>query len=106
MNINEFLATEVMGWHKEGQTKDYQWVDSEGSDEEWAAFWNPSENISQAMMCLERFEGWELTKDSVDGYLCVVWTTKHHGVWCDNAGGPSLPMAISLACARAKGWKD
>ncbi len=77
---------------------------SEPTEREWCGLeeWKPDENIEQAFMCLHRF-----TKDEPGIFLCEEESECRIGnkgrAICD---GDSLPMAISLACARATGWKE
>ena len=113
MNINEFLATEVMGWRRKkghhdtnGPILHAHYIDPANKDF-WldAHDWNPTENIEQAMMCLEQI-------DSHKGYV-EIFRGKSGWPWSvrfrpndEYVGDESLPMAISLACARAAGWKE
>jgi len=65
-----------------------------------AFFWNPTENIEQAFMCLDTFAWWEI-HHAVDDYECSIKQQyEQMGV------NKSLPMAISLACARASGYEE
>jgi hypothetical protein len=76
--LDEALAIEVMGWHKERNdyvdsryrdTDEYQWVDGEerilyhttksetltaGGSQHW---WHPADNLTQAVECLEMIIG-------------------------------------------------
>ena len=64
--------------------------------------WNPRENIEQAIMCLEHFDTYHINAFSTGNISVQV--TKGKDRWRREA--KTLPLAISLACARAKGWKD
>ncbi len=44
--------------------------------ERWSPNWNPSTNISQAMMVLGKFPAWELFKNVLDEYGCNIWPDK------------------------------
>jgi len=130
MNINEFLATEVMGWRRKkgrhdahGPILHTHYIDPANKDF-WldAHDWNPTENIEQGMMCLDEFDQWTINHlwFSLPGGKVEI----HPNRPPLNARGPgvrddfiyfqefgehmvmTLSMAISLACARAKGWKE
>jgi hypothetical protein len=93
--LNEFLAVEVMGWCIED---DDAYFDSAGIFQEPVYMFQPDKNIEQAMMCLEKFLHWQIDCKPAGFYVHIK----------DEIGisHESLPIAISLACARAKGWKD
>ena len=58
MNINEFLATEVMGWHVEQipiSNTDY-YVDEQGGGKGLCSDWHPDTSIEQALMCADKFD--------------------------------------------------
>jgi len=123
MNINEFLATEVMGWRRKkgrhdahGPILHTHYIDPANKDF-WldAHDWNPTENIEQAMICYLHMtaagEQWEGSIDSLQGGHCVQLFTAslEHGSFVDKHGmGESefLSEGTSLACARAAGWKE
>ena len=101
-DLSEFLATEVMGWHKDGP----YWCDKHG-EAKYGTAWHPRENIEQAMMCLERFSDYEIIKEgsilgvTIFGEEGIEVTGKYY-----NNNFPILSEAISLACAHARGWKE
>ena len=102
-NLNEFLAVEVMGWEcyyytVRGQSLTYPYYYTGETPYQRADHWNPSENIEQAMMCLNQWSWYQLTRKG-DVWICQV-----EGGSREVAA--SMPMAISLACARARGWED
>jgi len=103
-SLNEHLAREGMGWeclrfspihdgfhYKTPQGKMYY-------DD-----WNPCENIEQAFMVLEKFEDWTVAKIQPSGdYGCLIGDFNSD---CRKRN-KSLPLAISLAAARATGWTE
>lgn len=109
--LNEFLAVEVMGWiRKKGRSDTYGpilhshyidptncdfWLDAHG--------WNPSENIEQAMMCLSEASHWRAEWAGGD-YFVTVEMLQDWGEVEERAD--TLPYAISLACAKARGYTD
>ncbi len=72
--------------------------------------WKPDEYIEQAFMCLDTFPDWKIVCDRDLKYEVGVWR-RNRDEWlpkwmsgkCDF--NESLPMAISLACARASNWE-
>ena len=105
MTLDEFLAIEVMGWKKQNTTSPVWWLDAKTrAGMHLIKDWSPTTNIEQAMMCLERFQGWTIGEVDIGnsrGFMVVMAEKGWRG--CQHE---SLPMAISLACARAKGWGD
>ena len=117
--INERLAVEVMGWHRERNdyvdsryrdADEYQWVDGEGrilyhviksetltagGSQHW---WHPITDITQALMC---------TKKWVDENECTLgiyycggnWTIDFYDFRCSlyPIQGDSLPRALCEA---------
>ena len=67
--------------------------------------WQPDTNIEQAMMLLEKFDDWELgrTRRGITPY-CRIFANQMQilGAAREN----TVPLAITLACAKATGWKD
>ena len=63
--------------------------------------WNPSENIEQALMCLDTFDEFRIDYHR-KMYEVILPAQLYIGAGVDK----SLPMAISLACAKATGWTD
>ena len=100
MNLNEFLAVEVMGW-TQGETK-YQWNDKHGNRMLDGILWKPTENIEQAMMCLDQFDEWEIFKEKNYYVEIDPFNNSVKKRMCSDF----LPIAITRACAKAKGWKD
>jgi len=87
MIMNEYMATGVMGWHKEsitcfinGKEDTYWcWFDSDGNRRVLNIDWHPADNypdsLNQAMMCVEMADTDILiAKDrvswGVNGYRC------------------------------------
>jgi hypothetical protein len=111
--LNEFLAVEVMGWlpSRESTIIHAAYFDPKKYDEKFASDeqgyeflikdWNPSENIEQAMMCLDQYQIWRIDKGWNNYYLSIYRGSDH--IFAKNE---NRTLAISLACARAKGWKD
>lgn len=107
-SINDFLAREVMGWRLEDYKTysgfTYPYYFKGATPFQRADDWNPTESIEQAMMCLERFEEWMLESEpELDSFQCWIRTGKAASV---NAYENSIALAISFACARAKGWEE
>ena len=110
MNINEHLALKVMGWREDpaqnesGYYQGYYKSDViYGSPEIAAEDWKPTENLTQAFMCLEKFDVVDITKSGdTNGRWCVTLNFNNRSDGFDE----SLPKAISLACAKATGWKE
>ena len=127
--LDEFLAVEVMGresvsvdysgteWESKWQVENKAWMDKVDlvSVGEYyvnvpqdfyivQADWSPSTNIEQAMMCLDTFEEWRIDHHakSRGGYYEVLLPNGHISAGVDQ----SLPLAISLACAKAKGYTE
>ncbi len=92
-SLRQHLAEKVMGWG-------------------WPLYidnWKPDENIEQAFMCLETFQYYriikrELISNAIE-YYCVVSRDCEYKQICETES-TELPMAISLACARATGYED
>ena len=95
--LNEFLAVEVMGWESSARA---------------LLKWNPTENIEQAMMSANRFSGGRNNRVKIiigEFTQCWIQTgNASENFWDTIAHAASVNTceAISLACARAKGWKD
>ncbi len=100
-SLRKHLAEKVMRY-EEGCRKDEYWeLDSDGN--RYGLFWKPDENIEQAFMCLGTFEDWQISRfaqveDMIDEYEITIGN-----IGLSNES--SLPMAISLACAKATGWE-
>lgn len=107
MTLDEFLAVEVMGYIKESR-HDYRGFHGEiykreGLSPILCSSWQPIKNISHAFQCLGKFEEWEVFKDHV--YFVRINNfveTKFQG----EAQDENLLLAISLACARARGYDE
>jgi len=101
MDINEWLATEVMGWIAHGY---WGYVQHAGALKPYDGDWNPTENIEQAFMCLDTF------KESGKG-IALLWDGER---WLCQIGilGPKIGKheskskreEIALACAKATGY--
>ncbi len=111
MNLNEFLAVEVMGWKLETLDQFSFWVDPKQRD--WTgkdrlqvenSIWNPRENIEQAKMCAEQMIRYVCGKGkkSEPAYSAVVYFNGK----AFSASGGRLEEALSLAVARARGYRD
>ena len=107
-SLREHLAIEVMGYHLKKSdphpTNPYFYY----ADHRMVCMdclWKSDENIEQAMGCLDTNPNWTINKSAEVGtYVICVWgegsRTKY---W---AGNEKLSLAISLACAKATGWKE
>ena len=111
-DLNTFLATEVMGWryndYNQGEPCLGYYMFPEAKEGAWmeARDWHPDTDIDQAMMCLEAFAEASIAMNKPrQGYCCSV---RHRGKdkWNNSGWQESLPMAISLACAKAKGFNN
>ena len=103
-DLNTFLATEVLELVP-GKTE-YQWLDKNGSYIFDGRLFTPDTDIAQAMMCLGAFAEASIAMNKPrQGYCCSV---RHRGKdkWNNSGWQESLPMAISLACAKAKGFNN
>lgn len=120
--LNDWLATEVMGWHKEindypdsrFHETEYQWVDKDGrilyhvrKSETLSAggaqhYWHPDTDISQALMCAEKMEDYDFSKNVVTIWLFDngKWYTRPHDTIDD------LPLAICECIYQAKTGKE
>ena len=109
MTLDEFIAVEVMELVP-GETE-YQWNDKDGNRIFDGRKFEPTTNIEQAFMALKslKMEGlsfrWLVTNHSNEGHVCYVAAPISSG-WDIGAEHESLPMAISLAVARAKRWEE
>ncbi len=104
MNINEHLAVNVMGFIPTDLNGlvFYSGIDCLIDN------WKPLENIEQAFMCLEKFTDWEITRssaveDTYDEYEIYIPTEKRGKRY---TSAEFITKAISLACAKATGWKE
>jgi len=92
-SLNIWLAIKVMNWNAVPLKLD----------------WDTTTNISHAMMCLDTFEWYSICKnddtyaEKDKPYSCEVSPDEVCG---HVAVAESLPMAISLACAKATGWSE
>lgn len=107
-SLNEYLAIEVMGYQKTflaGMSPDEWGYKRENLPIQMHYDWLSTENIEQAVMCLGTFKRVSIAKNEKQGWCCSVrdggWEKWHNSGWHE-----SLSMAISLACAKATGWKD
>ena len=107
-SLNHHLATKVMGYV---QPKEYQlcnWWHLNTGPVVKQNDWNPTENIEQAMMCLDTFIRWDLIRTAMGYHLTIYINGIPH-----DAGDPHEPNikpapaeAVSLACAKATGWEE
>ena len=109
-SLNKHLAEKVMEWELQssltwpGEQNIYK---DPKNDSFWlkASDWNPSENIEQAMMCIQTMDEWHIHNAAG---LIDAWTYRSKmkvGRGFTNKKD-ELPMAISLACAKATGYKE
>jgi len=104
MNLNKHLAEKVMGWTM--PTGDLWWDDKGAMASETG--WNPSSNISQAMMCLSSYNhpAYRIDFSIEKIHRVSFWPDVTYSKNKFEGEHKSLPMAISLACARASGWEE
>jgi len=102
-SLRKHLAEKVMGWEIAGEVVV---ISTPGVR---LVGWKPDENIEQAFMCLDTFdEGYEIFVEG-DVKRVIVYGEEDEAeteVFAREEAGGSLPMAISLACARATGYGD
>ena len=117
MNINEHLAINVMGWEKYPDPKypdnPNSYRDSDNNFSTLDFVWNPTENIEQAFMCLDKMpdinKGWSLNKnDSSQKHQCRIfeWKQATTKKFIGEGAAKEKSKAISLACAKATGWEQ
>ena len=102
--LNEHLAVKVMGW--EWPDESYVgWVPDEIAPMER---WQPHKNIEQAMMVLDTFEQWGISRNLVDKGYFVSIVDWYEGAPDEDWEGEneSLPLAICIAAAKATGYSD
>ena len=103
-SLREHLAVKVMGW--ENTAGDIYW--SGGVAKSYISSWRPDKDIEQAFMLLDKFEQWGISCNLIDnGYFVSIIEWPKEGrdqEW--EAEDKSLPMAISLAVAKATGRDD
>jgi len=108
--LNKWLAEKVMGWgtelskitNKPRKTMIY-FNPNDHADWIECSSWRPDENIEHAMMCLDTFTNFSIGKwvDTPEPYTVTIYDQNQFCV-----DHESLPMAISLACAKATGWSE
>ena len=101
----EFLAAEVMGWELNTPKRNYL-RQTDKSHVMWEVDWRPNQNIEQAFMLLDKFNGIvEITgrakKKGRQRWDVVLDKMFEPEYFCD-----SLPFAICLAVLQARGWED
>jgi len=111
MNLNEYLAINVMSFEVLDDSVLRRARYYKDDIEIECHTWNPSENIEQAMMCLETFAAWDLSHDDLtDSVEARVLNNVYPDVEAIEYDGyaeeDTTPMAISLACGRATGWEE
>ncbi|MCP4990492.1 MAG: hypothetical protein GY928_31965 [Colwellia sp.] len=67
--------------------------------------WKPPENIKQALMCVSKFNYWNSKYLSGYGYEVTIQEYNKGGM-LGEATAKTFEQAISLACAKATGWKE
>jgi len=110
MNLNEYLATKVMGWEKDmcGQGR---WIMSRSKDGGYIdkyillSDWHPDTNLGQAMMCAEK-----LDEEFIDYEILVSRYEKVVRIWAPSKNKwfrkcwetlDELPLAICEAVKEA-----
>ncbi len=72
--INKALAGKVMGWRfVKSQLGNFYRMSKINAPNKWADQWDPYYCIDDAMMCLEKFDSWEMYKHDDGKYKVVVW---------------------------------
>lgn len=106
-SLRKHLAEKVLEW-AQGETE-FQWNDKNGNRMLDGILFDPPNNISQAIDLLGEFEQWGISRNLIDdGYFVSIvdWSAELAPDKEWEAEHESLPMAISLACARASGWEE
>lgn len=113
VDLNEFLATEVMGWSVEHDDEPYpfdtpDFYASKIGLEIAVKDWSPSTNIEQAMMLLDakalEIDVLVLGVDDVGNWWAYLDTGS--GSFRSDLEHATRAEAISLAVARAAGWEE
>ena len=101
-SLREHLAIKVLG-AKVIEGRKHKIYDFPSGELIYASLWNPPENIEQAMGCLDTLSNdYTINKTPLSRfYEC--WL-ESHGV--GSGWQETLPLAISLACAKATGWEE
>ena len=108
--INQDVARHVMGWKLLRDVSRPTWRDVEGKymfpahdlgSREGAFGFNPAERIEHAMMVLDKFYDWILSKNTCVCVHCSVWSSGMQKAV--GALGKTREHAICLAALRAKG---
>ena len=105
-SLRKHCATEVMGWQVNPAEMHYLESFSITCS---IAKWQPDTNIEQAMMLFDNFRDKDIDitfdGDSTGTKLweVTIWLDQRIDVRCESA---FLSYAITLACAKATGWKD
>ena len=108
MNINEYMATEVMGWHIEvlpivddNSLTAECWVQEDGEGVIIVNGWHPDTDIAQALMCADKFGMWRIAKNQYTGEISfTLW--EGGGVYIEYANTlDELPLAICEAIREA-----
>ena len=109
IDLNEYLAVEVMNYiiADKGCLSGQPDVYTDGFGSLCAVDkWNPRENIEQARQCADQFPYWLIQKEALGKYFAEVKHTLHDSELPAIGKAETAERALSLACARAKGWKD
>jgi len=106
--LNEYMATEVMGWRSSGGHYHFVSGSKDGKSHETGMSpylnWNPTKDIAQALMCAEE----------VFTQYGITYKKKFKSYWLDTFTGieykgrkvetlDDLPLAICKAIREAKG---
>lgn len=107
MKIREFLAVEVMGGRPQQYGPDW-WYKFPSGQDCLVKDWRPDELIEQAIMCAEKGYGWMITSNEGNCRANVFMEkgTPTNPTFGATGTGETPATALSLAVARAAGWKD
>jgi len=107
---NRILAERVMGWHKIVSASGNYWADD---NNDYAMFvdifnyWQPTQNIEQALMCAEKFSGsnaFDIYYNSDGlGYECTLYNDHEKTITC--RVDKDISLAICSALLEAIGEK-
>ena len=107
-DLNKHLALKVMGWKSDSRAGIY--LNPKNSN--WwqrVEDWNPTENIEQAMMCLETFALWEIQKFRRGGYMVIIdreTLVDGVAVFFKLRLDDKLSRCVSLCCAGFTEWEE
>ena len=104
MDINERMATELMGWARTeyGKYAGNYWRDAEGKV--LSISWHPDTDISQALMCAEKLNPYQVEiiypENKIGTYLTRIFSNTKGGQMYQGAGD-TKELAVCSAILEA-----